>query len=179
MAPIKQENPVNDHANYLLQKIEYLEIALKASSDAYQSAREQAKKDRKKYQDEVDKICEAVNIKELQWQQKAKHFTIQPFSSKPQVTHQAQQTLHEDLHVDQEQQTLPKDLLATTQPVKDIDTVFTQTDPQEPRTPQLVKFIDTVTQTDEDEVVLSNLHKISKLERELSQMDHNQELLLS
>ena len=76
MAPVKQENPVNDHANNLLQKIEYLEIALKASSDAYQSAREQAKKDRKKYQDEVDRICEAVNIKELQWQQKAKYFTV-------------------------------------------------------------------------------------------------------
>ena len=155
MADVKQESPVND----LLQKIEYLEIALKASSDAYQSAREQAKKDRKKYQDEVDRICEAVNIKELQWQQKAKHFTIQPFPSKPQFTHQAQQTLHEDLHVDEEQQTLPTDLLATPQPVKDIDTVSTQ--------------------TDQDHAVLASLDKISMLEKELSQMDHNQDLLLS
>ena len=87
MATVKQENPVNNDANHLFQKIEYLEIALKASSDAYQSACEQAKKDRKKYQDEVDTICEAFNIKELQWQQKAKDFTIQPFPSKPQVTH--------------------------------------------------------------------------------------------
>ena len=163
MATVKQENPVNNDVNHLFQKIENLQIALKASSDAYQSALEQSKKDRRKYQTEVDRICAAAKLK---------HFEDQLIS-------QPQQTLHKDLHVDQEQQTLPKDLLATTQPVKDIDTVFTQTDPQEPRTPQLVKFIDTVTQTDEDEVVLSNLNKIFKLERELSQMDHNQDLLLS
>ena len=35
------------------------------------------------------------------------------------------------------------------------------------------------TQTDHDEADLSSQSKISGLERELSQMDHNQDLLLS
>ena len=47
MAAVKQEIPVN--IDHLFQKIENLEIALKASSDAYQSAREQAMKDRCKF----------------------------------------------------------------------------------------------------------------------------------
>jgi hypothetical protein len=34
MTTVKQENPVNNDATHLFQKIEYLEIALKASSDA-------------------------------------------------------------------------------------------------------------------------------------------------
>jgi hypothetical protein len=183
MATVQQENPLNNDVDHLIQKIENLQIALKASSDAYQSALVQSKKDRSKYQTEVDRICAAANLKEFQLQENIKHFEdqliSQPSPSKTQVTHQPQQTLHENLHVDQEQQTLPTDLLANPQPVKDIVTVFTQTDLQEPRTPQLVKIIDTVTQADEDEVVLSNLNKIFKLERELSQMDHNQDLLLS
>ena len=43
-----------------------------------------------------------------------------------------------------------------------------------------MKDIDTVsTQTDQDHAVLASLDKISMLEKELSQMDHNQDLLLS
>lgn len=49
--------------------------------------------------------------------------------------------------------------LASSQPVKNIDTVSTQ--------------------TDQDEANLSSLNKISGPEREVSQMDHNQDILLS
>ena len=90
MATVNQENPVNNDVNHLFQKIENLQIALKASSDAYQSAREQAKKDRKKYQTEVDRICAAANFKkEFKLLEKIKQCE------------------------DQEQQTLPTDLLTT------------------------------------------------------------------
>ena len=100
MATVKQENPVNIDVNHLFQKIENLQIALKASSEAYQSAREQAKQDRRKYQTEVDRICAAANFKEFKLLEKIKQCE------------------------DQEQQTLPTDLLATPQPMKDIDTVL-------------------------------------------------------
>ena len=168
MADVKQENPVNNDVNHHFQTIENLQIALKASSDAYQSAREQAKKDRRKYQNEVDRICEAANLKQFQLLEKIKHyedkFTSQLSPSKTQVTHQAQQTLLEDLPVIQ---TPVDDAIDTTPNQKNIST-------------QTIKNIDTVsTQTDQDQVVLSNLNKISRLDRELSQMDHNQDLLLS
>jgi hypothetical protein len=140
MATVKQENPVNNDVNHLFQKIENLQIALKASSDAYQSAREQAKKDRRKYQNEVDRICEAANLKEFQLLEKIKQYEDQE-------------------QQDQEQQTLPTGLHATPQPVKNIDTVSTQ--------------------TEQDEVILSNQAKISKLEMDLLKLDHNQDLLLS
>ena len=164
MADVKQENPVNNDVNHLFQKIENLQIALKGSSDAYQSAREQAKKDRRKYQNEVDRICEVANLKDFKLLEKIKHyedkFTSQLSPSKPQVTHQAQQTLLEDLLVIQ---TPVDDAIDTTPNQKNIST-------------QTIKNIDTVsTQTDQDQVVLSNLNKISRLDRELSQMDHNQE----
>ena len=122
MATVKQENPVNNDVTHLFQKIENLQIALKASSDAYQSAQEQAKKDRRKYQNEVDRICEAANLKEFQLLEKMKHyedqFTSQLSPSKTLVTHQAQQTLPEDLLVIQ----TPDDAIDTTPHQKNIST---------------------------------------------------------
>ena len=168
MADVKQENPVNNDVNHHFQTIENLQIALKASSDAYQSAREQAKKDRRKYQNEVDRICEVANLKDFKLLEKIKHyedkFTSQLSPSKTQVTHQAQQTLLEDLPVIQ---TPVDDAIDTAPNQKNIST-------------QTIKNIDTVsTQTDQDQVVLSNLNKISNLERTVSKMDQNQDLLLS
>ena len=70
MASVKLENPVNTDIDHLFQKIENLQIALKASSDAQLFAQEQAKKDRRKYQAEVDRICSAANLKQFQLQEK-------------------------------------------------------------------------------------------------------------
>ena len=186
MATLNQENPVNIDVDHLFQKIENLQIALKASADANQLAQEQAKKDRRKYQTEVDRICAVANLKQIQMLEKIKHyedqFTSQLFPC--QVSHQAQQTLPEDFIVIQTPaedaiDRSPNQKNFSTKTIRNIDTVSTQTDLPEPRTP-LVKNIDTVsTQTDQDEVVLSNLIKISKLEGDLSKMDHNQDLLLS
>ena len=94
----------------------------------------------------------------------------QSFRSKPKVVCQEQQTLPEDLHVHQ-------DLLVIQTPVDDaIDTTHNRKN----ISTQTIKNIDTVsTQTDQDQVVLSNLNKISNLERSVSKMDHNQDLLLS
>ena len=61
MAAVKQENSVNFDVDHLFQKIENLEIALKASSDAYQCAQDQARKDRRKYQDEVDYLVSSTS----------------------------------------------------------------------------------------------------------------------
>ena len=126
MAAVQQENPLN--IDNLFQKIEHLEIALKASSDAYQSAREQAKKDRSKFQSEVNRICAAANVQNFQLKKKIKHYedqsTCQPSPSKIQVSHQAEQTFHDDFHVNQELQTdlhEPRTLL-----LKNIDTAYTQ-----------------------------------------------------
>jgi hypothetical protein len=81
----------------------------------------------------------------------------QSIRSKPKLVCQ-EQTFPKAQLVDQELQTDPQEPLANPQPVKDIDTVSTQ--------------------TDQDEVILSNLTKISKLEMDISKMDHNQDLLL-
>ena len=161
MAAVNVENPVNIEFDYLFQKIENLQIALKASSDAYQSALEQAKKDRRKYQAEVDRICAAANLKQSQLQEKIQHYEdqlfCQPSPSQSQVSHQAQQTLPEDFEdpID----IAPNQKSLSTETIKNIDTVSTQ--------------------TDQDEVVLSNLKKMSRLEGDLSKMDHNQDLLIS
>ena len=82
----------------------------------------------------------------------------QSVSSKPKLVCQEQQTFPEAQLIDQERQTDPQELLATPHPVKNINTVSTQ--------------------TDQDEVILSNLTKISKLEMDISKMYHNQDLLL-
>ena len=76
MAAVKQENSVTIDIDHLFQKIENLEIALKASSDAYQCAQDQARKDRRKYQDEVDRICAVANLKQFQLQKKIKHCEV-------------------------------------------------------------------------------------------------------
>ena len=81
----------------------------------------------------------------------------QSIRSKPKLVCQ-EQTFPKAQLVDQELQTDPQEPLANPQPVKNIDTVSTQ--------------------TDQDEVILSNLTKISKLEMDISKMDHNQDLLL-
>ena len=90
MAAVKQENPVNFDVDHLFQKIENLQIALKASSDAHLYAQEQAKKDRRKYQTEVDRICTAANLKQFKMQDKIKHlenqFTSQVSPFKPNCT---------------------------------------------------------------------------------------------
>ena len=101
----------------------------------------------------------------------------QSIPSKSEYLNTEQQTFPEDLHVNQAQQTHPEDFLVIQTPVYNaIDT----TPNQKNISSQTVKNIDTVsTQTDQDQVVLSNLNKISNLERSLSQMDHNQDLLLS
>ena len=116
---------------------------------------------RRKYQAEVDRICSVANLKQFQLQEKIKHcenqLTSQLSSSK--VSHQAQQTLPEDFpiinpEIDDSIDTTPNQKDISTQTFKNIDTAFTQTDPEEPRT-ILVKNIDTVSsETDEDEVVL-------------------------
>ena len=94
----------------------------------------------------------------------------QPSPSKAQVVNQAQQTNHEDLLVIQ---TPVNDAIDTIPNQKNIST-------------KTVQYIDTIpdqktisTQTCQDEVVLPNLIKISKLEGEVTKMDHNQDLLLS
>ena len=168
MAAVKKENSVNIDIEHLFQKIENLEIALKASSDAYQSAREQAKKDRSKFQSEVNRICAAANVQNFQLKKKIKHYedqsTCQPFPSKIEVSHQAQQTLPEDFPVINPE---IEDSIDTTPHQKNIST-------------QTFKNIDCMSsQTDEDQVILANLKKISNVEISLSKMDLNQDLLLA
>ena len=96
----------------------------------------------------------------------------QSVSSKPKLVNQEQQTFPPD---DDLIDTSPKQKDIFTQTFKSIDIIaFTQTDPEKPQPIQNIS-----TQTDEDQVLLSNLSKISKLEGSLSKMDHNQDLLLS
>ena len=96
----------------------------------------------------------------------------QSVSSKPKLVNQEQQTFPPD---DDPIDTSLKQKDNITQTFKIIDvTAFTQTNPENPQPVQNISI-----QTDEDQVVLSNLTKISKLERDLSKMDHNQNLLLS
>ena len=113
---------------------------------------------------------------------------------KPKLVDQEQETFHADFQVHQALQTLPEDFpiikpeiddsidttpnqkVISTQTFKNIDNAFTQTNPEEPRT---LKNIDTSSQTDEDQVVLANLKKISNLEISQSKMEHNQDLLLA
>ena len=151
MAAVEQENSVNIDIEHLFQKIENLEIALKASSDAIQSARDQSRHDRRKYQDEVNRICAAANLKQFHLQEKIKHCEDQLTTqlSPCKVSHQAQQTLPEDFPVIV---TPVVDAIDTTPSQKNIST-------------QTIKNIDCMSsQTDEDQVILANLKKISNLE---------------
>ena len=115
----------------------------------------------------------------LQREAMIKHlqYTIahQNVTNKPKLISQEQQTSPENFHLHQAQQTITEDLPETT-----VDVVIDKTLNLKEVSTQTVKNIDIAnTQTDEDQVQLSNFNKISNLESCLFKMNQNQDLLLS